>query len=273
MSTTEIPEVPLVTIATVCRNAGARIDETAASVAAQEGLEVEWLVVDGASDDDTVARVEAWCAKMKGRVHWISEPDKGIYDAMNKALCMARGEWIWFLNAGDVVIDGQLLAAWMGSIPFGAVLATAQVRQVDPRDGYSRVTGEAFAFDRVATGRVPPHQAVLYRTEAARLAGGYDSALGVAADTALTLRVAASGTVAFFGEVVTLYPTDGVSSRFDWKWTLHRDKARAIQAAAPDWVWQRYRWRWPVEAVRATGSHLLRKCGLLGVWRRVKRAL
>ncbi|MEY4489801.1 MAG: hypothetical protein RIQ79_2309, partial [Verrucomicrobiota bacterium] len=131
---------------------------------------------------------------------------------------------------------------------------------------------EGFSWPGVARGRVPPHPACLYRREVIlRLGGGYESGFGLAADTACTLRVAALGEVVFLPRVVVVFQLDGVSSRFEWSWRVHREKARAICAVAPAWVGRRYRWRWPVEALRATAAHCLRRAGLLPLWRRIKR--
>jgi glycosyltransferase involved in cell wall biosynthesis len=265
-------DTPRVSIITVCLNAGARIEATAVSVAAQQGCAFEWLVVDGVSTDDTVERVKLWEGKMNGAVRLISELDNGIYDAMNKGLGMARGEWVFFLNAGDeLAAAGSLAALLTGCVNPHIGLITGRVRQVDPENGYTLLVGQPFALESVALGRIPPHQACMYRRTDARDAGGYPTGFGMASDTVLTLKIAQDKGAAFVGETVSIYPADGVSSRFDWRWRVHRDKARAIRAAAPDWVWRRYRWRWPVEALRATASHLLRQCGLLGVWRRIKR--
>lgn len=259
------------TIVTVCREAAIRIDATAGSVAALACAEVEWLVIDGASIDDTVARVQAWRTRLAGPIRIVSEPDAGIYDAMNKGLRLAAGEWVWFLNAGDEACGAAFFDAWLVRRSAGVDLVTAKVRQVDPRDGFTQLIGGPFSWEAVAKGRVPPHQACVYRREAALAAGGYPAGFGLVADTVLTLRVAGSGGVTFVEQTAAIYPTDGVSSRFDWRWRVHRDKARAIRAGAPTWVWRRYRWRWPFAALRATASHLLACVGLLGVWRALKR--
>lgn len=263
------------TVVTVSRNAGARIDATAASVAAQAREDVEWLVIDGASSDGTAARAERWRQRLRGPLRVVSEPDAGIYDAMSKGLRLAAGEWVIFLNAGDTFADENALGALFVEARGETLgLMTARVRCNDPRDGFQQVAGEAFSWEAVARGRVPPHPCCLYRRDAALAAGGYEPAhAGIAADTLLTLRVATKSKTGFVDHVVAEFVMDGVSSRFDWRWRVHRDKARAIRAAAPAWVWRRYRWRWPVEALRATASHLLACAGLLGAWRRLKRSL
>lgn len=91
-------EAPLITIITVTYNAGDVIDKTLDSLKEQSYKDFEFLVIDGASKDDTVKRVEA--ASLPS-TKILSEPDKGLYDAMNKGIGLANGKYIIFLNAGD----------------------------------------------------------------------------------------------------------------------------------------------------------------------------
>ena len=93
-------------VITVCRNAGALLPSTLASLRAQQvEAATQWVVVDGASTDGSA---DWLCCQRPQR--FISEPDAGIYDAMNKAVALATGEWLYFLNAGDTFADADVLA-------------------------------------------------------------------------------------------------------------------------------------------------------------------
>lgn len=94
---------PLITIATVTYNAGATLQRTLDSVAAQDYNRIEHLIIDGLSTDNTLSLVQRYVEQNNNRhqIRLTSEPDEGLYDAMNKALSMAMGEYIVFLNAGD----------------------------------------------------------------------------------------------------------------------------------------------------------------------------
>ncbi|MCM1338009.1 MAG: glycosyltransferase [Candidatus Amulumruptor caecigallinarius] len=85
-------------VITVTRNAAATLPATIASILAQRGELLEWVVVDGGSTDGTLRMVEEAGVE---ELRLLSEPDKGIYDAMNKGLAMATGDYVVFLNAGD----------------------------------------------------------------------------------------------------------------------------------------------------------------------------
>jgi glycosyltransferase involved in cell wall biosynthesis len=92
------PAPPLVSIITVVFRAARELPTLIESVAAQKGEDVEFIIIDGGSDDGTIALLRHFDDKID---YWISEPDGGIYDAMNKGLAAATGEFVLHLNAGD----------------------------------------------------------------------------------------------------------------------------------------------------------------------------
>ena len=96
----------IVTIITVCRNHAKELERTIRSVESQTWQEKEYLVIDGASTDDTLNVIKAHEASI---TRWVSEPDQGIYDAMNKGVKMAQGEWVIFMNAGDTFASDDTL--------------------------------------------------------------------------------------------------------------------------------------------------------------------
>lgn len=108
---------PTISIITVCYNAAKTIEQTLRSVLEQTYPQVEYILVDGASSDDTVALIARYAPlfRQKGfSMEWTSEPDQGIYDAMNKGIRRATGEWINFMNAGDCFYDKTVLARLFG---------------------------------------------------------------------------------------------------------------------------------------------------------------
>src|SRR5688500_15619821 len=92
------PTRPKFSIVTATYNASELLARTAASLREQQCKDFEWLIVDGRSADDTVARIQA-----EGELvtFWLSEPDEGISDAWNKGIARARGNYVLILNAGD----------------------------------------------------------------------------------------------------------------------------------------------------------------------------
>ena len=90
--------VPTLSIITVCYNAAPYITATLESAFTQSFQDFELIIVDGKSSDNTLVLLKPFQSKISLIV---SEKDHGIYDAMNKGVALARGEWIYFLNAGD----------------------------------------------------------------------------------------------------------------------------------------------------------------------------
>jgi glycosyltransferase involved in cell wall biosynthesis len=87
-------------IITVVYNASKVLEKTLLSVINQTYNNIEYIIIDGGSADGTVDLIKQY---RSGLYYWISEPDKGIYDAMNKGLRVATGDYVWFLNAGDTL--------------------------------------------------------------------------------------------------------------------------------------------------------------------------
>ncbi|MDB4026803.1 glycosyltransferase [Candidatus Thioglobus sp.] len=97
---------PMVSIVTIVYNDEEYLEETIQSVLSQTYDNVEYIVIDGGSTDGTLDVIKQY----KDRIdHWISEEDRGIYDAMNKGVNLAKGEWINFMNSGDVFHDNDVL--------------------------------------------------------------------------------------------------------------------------------------------------------------------
>lgn len=89
---------PVFSIITITYNASRWLEQTMLSILSQSYPNIEYIIIDGGSTDGTVDIIKQYAS---GISYWISEPDKGIYDAMNKGLQKATGDYVWFINAGD----------------------------------------------------------------------------------------------------------------------------------------------------------------------------
>lgn len=102
----KIIEPPLITIITVCYNAVQTLEQTILNVINQDCKDYEYIIVDGGSSDGTLEIIKKYSHKL---THWVSEPDKGIYDAMNKGAAISRGKWLCFMNSGDTFYNTNTL--------------------------------------------------------------------------------------------------------------------------------------------------------------------
>src|SRR6266576_3724586 len=97
---------PLFTVVTINFNNAVGLDKTIRSVTEQSFSSKEYIVVDGGSTDESLALIDTYASKID---IILNEPDRGIYDAMNKGVALARGEWVLFLNSGDMFVGSDIL--------------------------------------------------------------------------------------------------------------------------------------------------------------------
>ncbi len=103
-------------IITINRNNVSGLERTIRSINSQTSTDFEYVVVDGGSTDGSVEAIERLASHFGGRMRWISEPDKGIYDAMNKGITMATGDYVQFLNSGDCLAEDNVTANMLHSL-------------------------------------------------------------------------------------------------------------------------------------------------------------
>jgi glycosyltransferase involved in cell wall biosynthesis len=106
---------PLITVITVNYNHAGALEKTIQSVVAQTCASVEYIVIDGASTDGSTGIIKKYESKI---TNWLSEKDTGIYNAMNKGIGKASGEWICFLNSGDTFVDPQTIQRIVDKIQY-----------------------------------------------------------------------------------------------------------------------------------------------------------
>ena len=121
---------PSVSVITITYNAERFLKNTIESVVNQTNKDFEYLIVDGHSTDGTTSIIQQYdnCGygsfeaamnrgeESSGKIIWISEPDKGLYDAMNKGLHLAKGDFVWFVNAGDKIYDTSTMQTVVDTI-------------------------------------------------------------------------------------------------------------------------------------------------------------
>lgn len=218
-----------VSIITVCYNAADTISDCLASVNAQT-VPVEHIIIDGASTDNTVELVR----KISPHARIVSEPDNGIYDAMNKGLRLATGNIIGILNADDFYAGHHVIEKVLSLFQeSGADALFADLVYVRP-DNLDQVvryySGAKFTPDKFAWGWMPPHPTFFVRRELYERYGLFRTDYQIAADYELTARFLARhhARYVYLPEVIVRMRTGGVSTRnLRSNWILNREILRA----------------------------------------------
>lgn len=179
-----------ISIITICYNSAATIEDTINSVLAQDYPNVEYIIIDGASKDNTieiVKRHEKRIAKI------ISEPDNGIYDAMNKGVLAATGHIVGILNSDDVYSDNKVLSDVMALFETENCDAVyADLKYVAREDTSKTIRywkSGVYKSGDFIKGWMPPHPAFFVKSECYRQFGNYSTELRSAADYELMLRM------------------------------------------------------------------------------------
>ena len=206
-----------ISIITVAYNAEATIAEAVASVVSQrqDGFELEYIIVDGASTDETLAALEP---HSDGIAHIISEPDRGLYDAMNKGVAAATGDFIGILNADDTYAHNGVLAAVAARLEETGADALYGDLDYVAADGSGRVvrrwrSGE-MGPRSFLRGWMPPHPTFFLSKSVYAEHGVYSLDLRSAADYELMLRMLHKHRVraTYLPDVLVKMRTGGVSN-------------------------------------------------------------
>lgn len=180
---------PVISVITVSRNSRDTIADTLESVIAQTHRPIEHIVIDGASTDGTLDILERYRGSL---ARLVSEPDGGIYPAMNKGMAMATGDIVGILNSDDVYADENALKDVAAAFSDPAVeVCYGDIYYVDARN-LCRVirhwTSQPFRPGMFETGWMPPHPAFFIRRRALKRVGLFEERYRYAADFDFMLR-------------------------------------------------------------------------------------
>lgn len=201
-----------ISVITATYNSGRTIGDTLESVLRQTYRDIELIVVDGASRDDTMDVVRRYEPRFGGRMHWTSEPDRGIYDAMNKGIARATGDVIGILNSDDFYTSDTVLERVAEAMAGGDVDAVYgdihYVRDGDLRRCVRYYSSRPFRRWMMRLGFMPAHPSFYCRREVYERCGTFDTTYRVAADFENLLRLI------YVNRIKTRYlPVDFVTMR------------------------------------------------------------
>lgn len=201
------------TVITVAYNSAATIEDTIQSAISQKASDFDHVLIDGGSTDGTMAIVDRYRHHFS---HVVSEPDKGIYDAMNKGLALAKGEFVGFLNSDDYFFSEHSLTKIQQALADGHTDAVwGDVVQVNQHGVPKRmIKGNWFQPSRFIFGLMPPHPSFYARRSAIQSVGGFDASYRIGGDFELLLRLfkLPAFRTKYIEDLVTVMRIGGVST-------------------------------------------------------------
>lgn len=222
-----------VSIITVSFNSVKTIEDTINSVLSQDFPEIEYIVVDGGSSDGTVNIIE----KYQNRIgKWVSEKDRGMYDAMNKGIAMATGDVIGILNSDDVYMNTHVISDLMAlmeqqkaEVVFADLIL---VDQVDEKKVLRYYDSGHFHPDKFKYGWMPAHPTVFVKRELYEAVGQFSTTYQIAADYEMLIRILAiqRAPYAYLPKPVVRMRSGGASTaNLSRNWVLNKEIVRACK--------------------------------------------
>lgn len=204
---------PHISIITICYNAASTITRTLRSVSAQTYPNIQYLIIDGASKDNTLELVR----ELAPEAEIYSERDKGIYDAMNKGLDRATGDYVWYVNAGDALASPTTVEDLVRATCTGDSLPDVlygDTRLIDSEDhdlGLRRLRPpHQLNWRSFRSGMLVCHQAFVAKRS---ISPHYDLSYRFSADVDWCIRVLKEAkTTAFYPEPIALYLNEGTTT-------------------------------------------------------------
>lgn len=201
-----------ISIITATYNSGQTLTDTLESVLRQSYTDIDYVIVDGGSKDNTLDIIRRYELRFEGRMRWISEPDKGIYDAMNKGIRMATGDIVGLLNSDDFYTSNDVLEHVAKALSDSNVDAIyGDIHYVNDDDLTHCVryySSRVFSRGLMRLGFMPAHPSFYCRRTIYEKYGLFDTSLRVAADFENLLRLI------FVNRIRTKYiPEDFVTMR------------------------------------------------------------
>lgn len=230
---------PLVSIVIACFNTATTLPAAIESVVAQDRDDVELIVIDGGSTDDTVGVIRRYAGVI---AHWVSEPDRGIYHAWNKGVTAARGHYIGFIGADDVLLPGALDAysRLIAASPDAEFLSSRVRYGSGPN---ARIIGQPWQWNRFRRYMTVAHVGSLHRRSLFDRIGLFDDSFRITGDYELLLRAGPRLDAAYMPQITARMGTQGISSGRESHVFDEAARAKRLHSKLPEWQIEKDRWR------------------------------
>lgn len=226
-------------IITINRNNAAGLEKTMLSVASQTYKEFEYIVIDGASTDDSVEVIKRLAPQFGERLKWISEPDKGIYNAMNKGIRMATGEYIQILNSADCLAANNVVERMLAELERQNNLSIIYGNMIKCFPDGHKLTDKCFAGKKITmlgmfTGTLNHNPAYICRDLFEKY-GYYDENLKIVSDWKWYLQAIILGgeNPKYVDLDVTLFDMTGISENAESKENIKHERKSVLDELVP----------------------------------------
>ncbi len=202
---------PFLSIITINYNNREGLQKTMESVFNQTYMQYEYIVIDGGSSDGSIKIIEHFKSKL---AYWISEPDTGIFNAMNKGIAQAKGEYLLFLNSGDCLTSATALDEFINHKNFqGDIIYGDYQFETGGKVYPEHLTPYYFMKSSL------PHQSTMFHKRVFELMGGYDESYKMVSDRAFYLKCFLSRKFTFkhISFALTLFDLNGLSNNAEYK--------------------------------------------------------
>jgi glycosyltransferase involved in cell wall biosynthesis len=220
----------IISIITVTLNAGLVLERTIQSVIGQSYPHIEYIIVDGNSTDCTLKIIKQYQSRI---TKWISEPDKGIYDAFNKGLKIASGDVIYFLNSDDYLYDKDVIAdvAALFAENTGYRFVYGNVLFLDEKVNYQYIRGKHFTCEDLKTGDMPPHMGIFVKKGLVEKVGLFDTQYKIAGDFDFITRCfkATAEQSYYFNRTIAVFNEGGISTNPEKQQLMNKEQQQIIK--------------------------------------------
>lgn len=224
-----------ITVVTVCYNAEATIEKTVDSVLRQTYRNIEYLIIDGKSTDQTLIKLDKYLND--NRIILISEKDKGLYNAMNKALDIASGEYIIYMNSGDVFYDNGVIKDMVPNLDADLVYGNV-VRKKNSGDELEKYHGKFKLMFLLLIGRMMSHQSLFVKTQVMKKFR-FDEAYKICADYNFVVRAQKEKCkTKYIDRTVSVVENiSGISSQIENLDVMRKEDDRSLREYFPIWYY------------------------------------
>jgi glycosyltransferase involved in cell wall biosynthesis len=226
---------PLFSVITVVFNGARTLEATIDSVSRQTFRDFEYIVLDGGSTDGTIAILE----RNSDRIHhWESEPDAGIYDAWNKALSLATGQWIAFLGADDVYFPNALeeYAGAVAAQPEEGVQYISSRVQLVKSGKVVRTIGSRWAWPAFSRYMTVAHVGSIHHRSLFQQYGHFDTSYRLCGDYELLLRPRNRLRAAFLDRVTARMALGGATNANVRSALIEQERAKRTAGGRAAWL-------------------------------------